>query len=113
MDCLEYTCDMGVSSSLLTDSPDDGASPWHVVAEVLHVVGAIDRLMMYVAKGGSKRHPLGRSAAHEVLVFAREFSRSSFLVQHGIGIDRQTIVPRLIEKESHPRLGLTLILAEA
>lgn len=113
MDCLEYTCDMGVSSSLLTDSQDDGPSPRHVVAIVLQVVGAMDRLMMYVAEGGSKRHPPGRSAAHEVLVFAPEFSRSSVLVQHGGGIDRPTIVPRLIGDESHPRLGLPLILSEA
>ena len=113
MDCLEYTCDMGMSSSLLTDPQDDGASPWHVVAIVLQVVGAMDRLMMYVVEVGSKRHPLGRSAAHEVLVFAQEFSRSSVLVQQGIGIDRQTIVPRLIREESHPRLGLALILLEA
>ena len=104
---------MGVSSSLLTDSQDDGASPWHVVAIVLQVVGAMDRLMMYVTEGGSKRHPLGRSAAEEVLVFAPEFSRSSVLVHHGIGIDRQTIVPRLIGEESLPRLGLALILPEA
>jgi hypothetical protein len=113
MDCLECTCDMGVSSSLLTDSQDDGASPWRVVAIVLQVVGVMDRLMMYLAEGGSKRHPLGRSAADEVLVLAPEFSRPSVLVQHGIGIDRQTIVPRLIGEESHPRLGLALILPEA
>ena len=75
MDCLEYSCEMRVSFSLLTDSQDDGASPWDVVAIVLQVVGAMDRLMMYVAEGGSKRHPLGRSAADEVLVFAPEFSR--------------------------------------
>jgi hypothetical protein len=112
MDCLECTCDMGVSSSLLTDPHDDGASPWHVVAIVLQVVGAMDRLMMYVTEGG-KRHPLGRSAAEEVLVFAPEFSRPSVLIQHGIGIERQTIVPRLIGEESHPRLGLALILPEA
>jgi len=111
MDRLEYTCDVGVSSSLLTDSQDERTSPWHVVAIVLQVVGAMDRLMMYVVEGGSKRHPLGRSAAHEVRVFAREFSRSSVLVQRGIGIDRQTIVPHLIGEESHP-LGLALILPE-
>ena len=113
MDCLEYTCDMGVSSSLLADSQDDGASPWRVVTVVLQVVGAKDRLMMYLAEGGSKRHPHGRSAADEVLVSSPEFSRFSVLVQHGIGIDRQTIVPRLIGEDSHPRLGLALILAEA
>ena len=113
MDCLEYTCDMGVSSSLLTDSQDDGASPWDVVAIVLQVVGAMDRLIMYVAEGGSKRHPLGLSAAEEILVFAPEFSRSSVPVQHGIGIDRQTIVPRVIGEESHPRLSLALILLDA
>ena len=113
MDCLEYTCDMGVSSSLLTDSQDDGASPWRVVAIVLQVVGAMDRLMMYLAEGGSKRHPLGRSAADEVLVFAPEFSFSSVLVQYGISIDGRTIVLRLIGEESHPRLGLALISAEA
>jgi hypothetical protein len=104
---------MGVSSSLLTDSQDDGASPWHVVAIVLQVAGAMNRLMMYVAEGGSKRHPLGRSAGDEILAVAPEFSRSSVMVQHGIGIDRQTIVPRLIGEESHPRLGLALILLEA
>ena len=108
MDCLEYTCDTGVSSSLLTDSQDDGPRPWHVVAIVLQVAGVMDLLMMYVAEGGSKRHPLGRSAAHEVLVFAPEFSRSSILVQRGIGIE-----PGLIGEESHPRLGLALILPEA
>jgi len=47
------------------------------------------------------------------LFFAPEFSRSSVLVQHGSGIDRPTIVPRLIGEESHPRLGLALILLEA
>ena len=62
---------MRVSFSLLTDSQDDGASPWHVVAIVLEVVGAIDRLMLYVAVGGSKLDPFGRSAADEVLVFAQ------------------------------------------
>ena len=113
MDCLEHTCDVGVRSSLLTDSQDGGASPWNVVCIVVQVVGAMDRLMMYVAEGGCKRHPLGRSAADEVLVLAPEFSRSSVLVQHGIGIDRQTIVPRVIGEESHPRLGLALILLEA
>jgi hypothetical protein len=78
---------MRVSFSLLTDSQDDGASPWQVVAIVFQVVGATDRLMMYVAEGGSKRHPLGGSTAHEALVLATEFSRCSILVQHGIGID--------------------------
>src|SRR5271157_4174108 len=52
---------MRVSFSLLTDSQDDGASPWDVVAIVLQVVGTMDRLVMYLAEGGSKRHPLGRS----------------------------------------------------
>jgi len=113
MECLEYTYDMRVSFSLLTDSLDDGASPWDVVAVVLQVVGALGRLMMYVAEGGSERHPLGRSAANEVRVFAPEFSRSRVLVQHGIGIDRQTVVSRVIGEESHPRLGLALILLEA
>jgi len=113
MECLEYTYDMRVSFSLLTDSLDDGASPWDVVAVVLQVVGALGRLLMYVAEGGSKRHPLGRSAANEVRVFAPEFSRSRVLVQHGIGIDRQTVVSRVIGEESHPRLGLALILLEA
>src|SRR5579863_3218494 len=100
MDCLEYTCDVGVSSSLLTDSQDERTSPWHVVAIVLQVVGAMDRFM-----------PLGRSAAYEVRVFARQFSGSSVLLQRGIGIDRQSIVPRLIGEESHP-LALALILPE-
>jgi hypothetical protein len=104
---------MGVSSSLLTDSQHDGTSPWHVVAKILEVVGAMDRLMRYVAERASKRHPLGRNAAHEVFCFAPKFSRSRVLVQRGIGIDRRTIVARLIGEEPHPRLGLALILLEA
>src|SRR5271166_3811143 len=98
MDCLEYACDMGVSSGLLTDSQDDGAGQGHVVAIVLQVVGAMDRLITYVAEGGSKRHPFGRSAAHEVLVFAPEFSRSRVLLPSSIVIDRQTIVARVIRE---------------
>ena len=58
---------MRVSFSLLTDSQDDGASPWDA-AIVLQVVGAMDGLMMDVAEGGSKRHPLRRSAADKVRV---------------------------------------------
>ena len=104
---------MRVSFSLLTDSQDDRASPWDVVAIVLQVVGAMNRLMMYLAKGGSKRHPLSRSASDEVLIFAPEFIRSRVLVQHGISIDRKTLVARVIREESHPRLGLALILLEA
>ena len=113
MDCFDYPCEIRVSFSLLSDSQDDGASPWDVAAIVLQVASAMDRLRMYVAEGGSKRHPLGRSAADEVLVFAPEFSRSRVLVQYGTGIDRQTIVARVIGEESHPRLGLALILLEA
>ena len=113
MDCLEYTCDMRVSLSLLTDSQDDGASPWDVVAIVLQVIDAMDRLMIYVAEGGRNRHPLDRSSVDEVLVFAPKFSRSRVLAQHGIGIDRQTIVARVIGEESHARLGPALILLEA
>ena len=104
---------MRVSFGLLTDSLDDGAGPWDVLAIVLQVVGALGRLMMYVAEGGSKRNPLGRSGADEVLVFAPEFSRSRVMVQHGTGIDRQTIVARVIGEECHPRLRLALILLEA
>jgi hypothetical protein len=70
---------MRVSFSLLTDSQDDGASPWQVVAIVLQVVDTMDRLMMYLAEGGSERHQLARSAADEVFVFAPEFSRSRVL----------------------------------
>ena len=103
---------MRVSFSLLTDSQDDGASPWDVAAIVLQVVDAMNRLMVYLAVGGSKRHPLGRSAADEVPVFAPELSRSCVLAKHGIGVDRQTIVVRVIGEESHPRLGLALILLE-
>src|SRR5579859_2294124 len=113
MECLECPCDMRVSFSLLTDSQDDGASPWDVVAVVLQVVGAMDRPIMTLAEGGSKRHPLGRSAADEVLVLAPEFSSSRVQVHHGMGIDRQTIVARAMGEESHPRLGLALILLEA
>jgi len=102
MDCLEYSCDMRVRFSLLTDSQDDRTSPRDVSAKVLQVVGAMDRLMMYVTEG----------AADEVLVFAPEFSRSRVLVQHGIGIDRQTIA-RVIGEESDPRFGLAPILREA
>src|SRR6201981_3940308 len=105
MECLECTCDMRVSFGLLTDSLDDGASPWDVVAVVLQVVGALGRLMMYVAEGGSERHPLGRSAANEVRVFAPEFSRSRVLVQHGIGTDRRTVVAREMGEKTTPRLG--------
>ena len=104
---------MRVRFSLLIDSQDDGASPWDVVAIVLQVVGAVDRLMMHVAEVGSKRQPLGRSAADEVLVFAPEFSRSSVLVQRGIGIDRHTIGAGVIGEESHPPIGLALILLKA
>jgi hypothetical protein len=53
------------------------------------------------------------SAAEEVLVVAPEFSRSRVLVQYGFGIDRQTIVTRVIGDGSHPRLGLALSLPEA
>jgi hypothetical protein len=62
-------------------------APWQVVAIVFQVVGAMDRLTMYVAEGRSKRHPIGGSTVHEALIFAPEFSRSSILVRHGIGID--------------------------
>jgi hypothetical protein len=48
MECLECPCDMRVSFSLLTDSQNDGASPWDVVAIVLQVVGAMDRLIVYL-----------------------------------------------------------------
>jgi len=93
---------MGVSFSLLTDSQDDGACPWD----------AMDRLMMYLAEDGSKRHPLGRSTADEVLVWVPEFNRSCVLTQHGVDIDRQTIAARAIGDESRRRLGLALILLE-
>jgi hypothetical protein len=53
------------------------------------------------------------NAADEVLVFAPEFNRSRVLVQHGFAIAGRTIVTRVIGKESHPRLGLVLILPEA
>src|ERR1700720_2053586 len=99
MDGFDCPCEIRVSFSLLSDSQDDGASPWDVAAIVLQVVSAMDRLMIYVAEGGSKRHPLGRSAADEVLVFAPEFSCSRVLVQPGIGIDKQTIVGRVIGEE--------------
>src|ERR1700751_1363880 len=102
MDCFEYTRDVGVSFSLLTDSQDDGASPWHVVAIVLQVICTMDRLVMYGAEGGSNGHPLGRSAAHEVLVVAPEFRRSFVLVQRGFSVDRPTIKPRPIGEGSHP-----------
>ena len=69
---------MRVNFSLLADSQDNGASPRDVAAVVLQIV-AMDRLMMYVAAGGSKRHTLGRSAADEVPVFVPEFERSCVL----------------------------------
>ena len=102
-----------MSFSLLTNSQDDGASPWDVVPIVLQVVGPVDGLMTYVAEGGNKRHPPGRSAADEVLVFAPKFSRARVLVQHSPGIDRQTIVTRVIGEKSYPRLGLALTSPEA
>src|SRR6202035_20167 len=68
--------------------------------------------MRYVAVGGSKRQPLARGAAGDVLPFAPHFGRSCGWVQRGIGIDRQTIVVWIMRKESRPRLGLTLILLE-
>ena len=86
---------MRVSFSQLTDSQDDGASPWD----------AGDRLIMYLAEAGSKRHPLGRNTADEVLVWVPEFNRSCVLTQRGIDVDRQTIVARVIGEESHRRLG--------
>jgi hypothetical protein len=104
---------MRVSFSLLTDSQEDGTSPWDAVAIVLHVFGAMDRLMMYVAECWNKRHPLSRSVAEEVLVFAPELGRSRFLVQQGIGIDQPMIVARVSGDGSHPRLGPALILREA
>ena len=61
--------------------------------------------------GANVIHLVG-SAADEVLVFAPEFSRSRVLVQHATDTDRQTIA-RVIGEESHPRLGLALILPEA
>jgi len=103
---------MWVSSGLLTDSQDDRASPWDVVAIVLQVVGPMDRLTVYLAVGGGKRHPVGESAADEDPVVALEFSRSCALVQRGIGIDRQTIVARIMKAESHPWLSLFPILLE-
>ena len=104
---------MRVSSCLLTDSQDYGASPWDMVPIVLQFIDAMDPLMMYEAEGGRKRRQCGRSAADEVLIFATEFSRSRVLVQHGFGIDRQTIVTRVLGEESHPRLCLALILPAA
>lgn len=52
---------MRVSFNLLTNSQDDGTSPWDVVAVGLQAVGTMDRLGTYLAEGGSKRHPLHRS----------------------------------------------------
>ena len=109
MNCLEYACDMGVSSGLLTDSHDDGASPRNVVAIVLQAGGTVDRLMCG-AIGGSKCHPIGWSAHDEVPVFVPEFSRFCVLALHGIGVDRPVIVARMIGEESRPRFGLALIL---
>ena len=103
---------MRVSFSLLTDSQDDGASVWDMVPIVLQFINAMDRLMMFEAEGGRKRGPLGGST-DEALIFAPEFSRFRVPVQHGFGIDRQTIVTRVIEQESHPRLALALILRDA
>ena len=79
---------------------------------VLQVVGTMGRLMMYVAVGGSNRDPFGRGAADGVPVLAPEVSSSYVLAQHGIGVNRQTIVARVIGEESHPRLSLALMLLE-
>ena len=114
VDHLECSCDMRVSFSLLTDLQDDGASPRDVSAIVLQAVGAMDRLIRYEAEGGSKRDPLGRTAADEFLVFVPECRRSRVLVRYGTGnINRETIVARVSREESHPRLGLALPLLEA
>ena len=47
---------MRVSLSLLADSQDDGPSPWDAPAIGLQVVGTMNRIVMYWAEGGSKRH---------------------------------------------------------
>ena len=91
---------MRVSFSQLTDSQDDGAS----------ARDAMGRLMMYMAEGGSKRRPLGRSAADEVPVWAPESNRFCVVTRHSIDIDRPKIVARAIGEESQPQLGLALIL---
>jgi hypothetical protein len=70
----EYTCDMGVSLSLLNDSWDDGANPWDAVPVVLQVPDAAGRLTSY--------HPVGESKR----------KRSWGCVQRGIGSGRQAIV---------------------
>jgi hypothetical protein len=80
---VEYACNVRVNFSLLTDSYDEGASPWDVVPIVLQFIDAIERLPMYLAVGRSKHQ-------------------------------RQTIVGCIMmREESHPRLGLALILREA
>ena len=58
---------MWVSSGLLTDSQDDRASPWDVVAIVLQVVGPMDRLTVYLAVGGANVIPLARVLPMKIL----------------------------------------------
>jgi len=57
-----------VSFSLLTDSLDEGASPWDMVPIVLQFIDAMDHLMMYEAEGGSKRRPLGGALPRKYLL---------------------------------------------
>ena len=114
----EYTCDMGVSLSLLNDSWDDGASPWDALPVVPQVPDATGRLTRCLAVRESKRKrpPLARSAAHKVLLFTPQFAppfgRPCGWVQRGIGSGRQAIVAWIMREEFHPRVGLALISLE-
>ena len=94
MDCLNNGCDMRVSFSLLTNSQDDGASPWNMTAVVLEVIGAMTRLMMCLGISGRKRH-------------------SCDLVHRGVGMDGRTIVACTVGKRYDPRLSPALILLGA
>lgn len=101
MNGFEYSCDMGVSFSLLTDSQEDGAGPRDTMG----------RLTMYIHERGTKRRPLGRSASDEVPVRTRELNLS-VLTRQSVDIARPAVVGRAIGEECQPRLGLAPILRE-
>ena len=102
----DYTCDMRVSPSLLSDSQDDGASPWDALQIVLQVPDATNRLTRYLAVGEGRRAPLAWSAANKMLLFAPQFTplfgRSCGWVQRGIGSRVQAIVAWIMREEFHP-----------
>ena len=70
---------MRVILGLLGNSQNRGSSPWDVMAEVLQLIGGLDRWVVYLAVG--RRQPLARYAIGEVFRFARKLSRSCGLLE--------------------------------